>query len=347
MASNLVIILVAVLAFVAIVGIGFTFTGSRDEAAKKRAREIGAGRSGTAAAAASKASKAVDETARRRAKTQEMLDNLRKQDKERRKTSGARDVGSKLTQAGLEIPVPVFWVISLIAGAVCAGVVWMSGAEGLVINGISFKSRPILVGAAFFAGTLGLPQFILNMMIKGRHKKLVNQFADALDVIVRGVKSGLPLNECIRIIGKESPEPLKKEFLTFADNLSMGAGLDRALAALYKRMPLQEVNFFSIVLMIQAKAGGNLSEALGNLSAVIRSRKMMREKVKALSSEAKASAFIIGALPFAVGIMVFMTTPDYILELFRTETGHVILTLAAGMMGTGVMVMRNMINFDM
>jgi tight adherence protein B len=176
---------------------------------------------------------------------------------------------------------------------------------------------------------------------------MVIQFADALDVIVRGVKTGLPLGECIRIIGKESPEPLKKEFLTFADNLAMGSGLERALAALYKRMPLQEVNFFAIVLAIQAKAGGNLSEALGNLSAVIRSRKMMREKVNALSSEAKASGFIIGSLPFAVGVMVFMTTPEYIMELFRTETGHVILAMAAGMMGAGITVMRNMINFDM
>lgn len=345
MNSNLVIILVAALAFVAIVGIGFTFTASNDDAAKKRAREIGAGRA--VGATAKGPNKGADETARRRAKTQEMLDNLRKQDKERRKSSGARDIGSKLSQAGLEIPIPMFWVISVIAGAVCAGVVWISGADGLVINGIALKSRPVLVGAAFFAGTLGLPQFVLNTMISGRNKKLVNQFADALDVIVRGVKSGLPLNECIRIIGKESPEPLKKEFLTFADNLSMGAGLDRALASLYKRMPLQEVNFFAIVLMIQSKAGGNLSEALGNLSTVIRSRKMMREKVKALSSEAKASAFIIGSLPFAVGVMVFVTTPDYILELFRTETGHVILAIAAAMMGSGITVMRNMINFDM
>lgn len=344
MSSNLLIIFVAVLAFVAIVGIGFTFTAGNNDAAKKRAREIGSGR---IASASVKGPKAVDENVRRRAKTQEMLENLRKQDKERRRLTAARDIGSKLAQAGLEIPIPMFWIISVIAGAVCGAVVWISGADGLVISGVSLKSRPVLVGAAFFAGTLGLPQFILGMMISGRHKKLINQFADALDIIVRGVKSGLPLNECIRIIAKESPEPLRKEFLTFADNLAMGAGLDRALGALYKRMPLQEVNFFAIVLMIQAKAGGNLSEALGNLSTVIRSRKMMREKVKALSSEAKASAFIIGSLPFAVGVMVFMTTPDYILELFRTETGHVILTMAAGLMGTGITVMRNMINFDM
>ncbi|WP_353255921.1 type II secretion system F family protein [Hyphomonas sp.] len=344
MSNNLVVILVALLAFAAIAGIGFAFTSGQDDAARKRTRAIGSGRS---TAVSKAAGKAIDDTAKRRAKTQEMLESLRKQDKERRKVSAAQDIGSKLTQAGLQLSVPMFWVISVIAGAVCAGVVWMSGADGLVISGISLKSRPILCGAAFFAGTIGLPQFVLNTMIKGRHKKMVNQFADALDIIVRGVKTGLPLNECIRIIAKESPEPLRKEFLTFADNLSMGAGLDRALGQLYKRMPLQEVNFFSIVLTIQSKAGGNLSEALGNLSAVIRSRKMMREKVNALSSEAKASSFIIGSLPFAVGFMVFLTTPDYIMELFLTETGHVILALAAAMMGLGITVMRNMINFDM
>lgn len=343
MSSALLTLLVAALAFIAIVGIGFSFTSGKGEAARKRAREIGAGRGGKMSKAASKAS---DDTARRRAKTQEMLDNLRKQDMARRK-SASRDIGSRLTQAGLELSVPAFWIISVITGVACAGAVWMSGAEGLVISGISFKSRPLLCGAAFFAGTFGLPNFVLNMITKGRYKKMVNQFADALDIIVRGVKTGLPLNECIRIIAKESPEPLRKEFLTFADNLSMGSGLERALGQLYKRMPLQEVNFFAIVLTIQAKAGGNLSEALGNLSTVIRSRKMMREKVSAMSSEAKASGMIIGSLPFAVGTMVFMTTPDYIMELFLTETGHVILVVAAVMMGLGITVMRNMINFDM
>ncbi|MFN7054401.1 MAG: type II secretion system F family protein [Hyphomonas sp.] len=343
MSGSLMIYIVAGLAFLAILGLGLVFTGGQDEAARKRAKAIGSGKTGATRAG----HKVIDENARRRAKTQEMLEGLRRQDKERRRNNPMRDIGSQLVQAGLEISVPVFWMMSVICGVVCAGAVYLSGADGLVINGIAFKNQFVLVGAAFFAGTLGLPRMAVGMMIKGRHKKMVNQFADALDIIVRGVKSGLPLNECIRIIAKESPEPLRKEFLTFADNLAMGVGLDRSLAALYKRMPLQEINFFAIVLMIQAKAGGNLSEALGNLSSVIRSRKMMREKVNALSSEAKASAMIIGALPFAVGFMVFLTTPDYIMELFRTETGHVILVMAAGMMASGIMVMRNMINFDM
>lgn len=341
MTGSLVPYIVAALAFLAIAGLGLVLTGNNDDAARKRARAIGAGR------APGQGKKAVDENLRRRAKTQEMLENLRKQDKERRRSDPMRNIGSKLTQAGLEMPVPMFWMISAVCGAVCATVVYLSGADGLVVGGMSLKSRPVLVAGAFFGGTLGIPQFVIGFLIKGRHTKLVNQFADALDIIVRGVRSGLPLNECIRVIAKESPEPLRKEFMTFADNLAMGVGLDRSLTALYKRLPLQEINFFAIVLMIQSKAGGNLSEALHNLSSVIRSRKMMREKVKALSSEAKASAMIIGCLPFAVGLMVFLTTPDYIMELFRTETGHVILVMAAGLMGTGITVMRNMINFDM
>jgi tight adherence protein B len=184
------------------------------------------------------------------------------------------------------------------------------------------------------------------MAIKGRQKKFVEQFADALDVIVRGVKSGLPLNECLRVIARESPQPLGAEFQNVCDALAMGVTLEQALQRLYQRMPIQEVNFFAIVLAIQQKAGGNLSEALGNLSAVLRSRKLLREKIKALSSEAKASAMIIGALPICVMVMVYMTTPAYIMSLFTSDLGHLILLIAAGLMGAGIYIMRSMINFN-
>ncbi len=341
MGGTLTIYLVAGLAFLAIAGLGLAFSGGKGEAARKRAKEIGAGRQTGAAVR-----RGTDEATKRRQKTQEMLEELRKRDKDRKRATSAYDIKTKLVQAGIEMPVPVFWIISVITGIVLAGGVYMSGFEGITVSGMELKSQPVLVGAALFAGTLGVPRFILSSITKRRHQRMVNQFADALDIIVRGVKSGLPLNECIRIIGKESPEPLRKEFLSFADGLQMGTGLDRALAALYKRVPLQEINFFSIVLLIQAKAGGNLSEALHNLSTVIRSRKMMKEKVKAMSSEAKASAMIIGSLPIAVGTMVFITSPDYIMELFITETGHFILVMAASLLITGITVMRNMINFD-
>ena len=335
-------ILIAVLAFVAVAGIGLAFSGGEKEAARKRAREIAVGSAGSGRVRG----KGLDENAKRRAKTQEMLDSLRKQGEARRKSTAAQTIKSKLVQAGLEVPMPTFWIFSILLGATCAGLTFVSGFEGMTIAGISLRSRPLLVLGAFIGGAIGLPRFVLNFMIKSRHKKMINQFADALDVIVRGVKSGLPLNECIRIIAKESPEPLRTEFATLADNMAMGAGTERSLNMFYKRVPLQEVNFFMIVLLIQAKAGGNLSEALGNLSSVIRSRKMMREKIKAMSSEAKASAMIIGSLPFAVGLLVFLTTPDYIMELFLTETGHVVLLSGGTLMTIGIMTMRKMINFD-
>ncbi len=343
MNANMLTILVAALAFLAIAGIGVAFTSTESETARKRAKAIGAGASISGKV---RGGKVLDENARRRAKTQEMLETMRKQDKERRKAENSQSMKVKLMQAGLDISPAVFWIFSIVVGGVIGFFVFMTGADGLVISGISLKSQPVLVGAGFIVGMWGIPRFLLNMMIKRRNAKLVNQFADGLDIIVRGVKTGLPLNECIRIISKESPEPLRSEFGTLADNLAMGAGVERSLNALYKRMPLQEVNFFVIVLMIQSKAGGNLSEALGNLSSVIRARKMMREKIKAMSSEAKASAMIIGSLPFVVGCLVYMTTPDYIMELFRTETGHVCLASGAVLMFLGIMTMRKMINFD-
>ena len=234
------------LAFLTIAGLGIALTGDKSDAARKRAKAIGTGGSG-----ASKRDKAMDENAKRRQKTQEMLDTMRKQDKERRKSIRPQNLSSRLTQAGLDVPVSAFWIFSLVLGMALGGTVYILGFDGLVISGISFKSRPALVGGAFFFGAVGLPRILLGMATNGRNKKMINQFADALDIIVRGVKSGLPLNECVRIISKESPEPLRSEFAMLTDNLSMGAGLERSLNTFYKRVPLQEVNFFMIAYIMQ------------------------------------------------------------------------------------------------
>ncbi|MBI3438294.1 MAG: type II secretion system F family protein [Proteobacteria bacterium] len=166
-----------------------------------------------------------------------------------------------------------------------------------------------------------------------------------MDVIVRGVKSGLPLGQCLRIIAGESPEPLRTEFQNLVDAQAMGVPLDVSLQRMYDRMPLAEVNFFNIVLIIQQKTGGNLSESLGNLSSVLRSRKLMKEKVKALSAEAKASAMIIGALPIFVMGMVYFTRPQYISVLFTDPVGNFILICCVVMMSTGIFVMQKMVNF--
>lgn len=330
------------LAVVAVVIIGLVLMGDdQTDVAKKRAKLVGQGQQVSSARAGK------DDNSVRRKETQRMLTKLREDDVKRRKSLVPQDIKTKIEQAGLTISPAVFWMISLVTGIGLAGATYMSGAEGIVAFGMNLKSQPIVVTAAGFAGFLGLPRWFLGHLAKKRAAKLTAQFADGIDIIVRGVKSGLPLNECLRIIARESPDPLGPEFAALTDNLSMGADIERALQTLYRRVPLPEINFFVIVLSIQAKAGGNLSEALGNLALVIRSRRMMREKVKAMSSEAKASAGIIGSLPFAVGTMVFFTTPAYVMELFTTETGHFLLFVAFCMYTTGIMIMRKMISFDM
>jgi tight adherence protein B len=197
-----------------------------------------------------------------------------------------------------------------------------------------------------FAAACGLPFWILSFLKKRREAKFLNGFPDAVDVIVRGIKSGLPLMDCLKIVASDAPEPVKTEFRTIIESQTIGLPLGDACVKLYERMPVAEANFFGIVILIQQKAGGNLSEALGNLSRVLRDRKRMKAKIQSMSMEAKASGMIIAALPPVVGTLVYLTSPDYISLLFITPLGHVLLTGCAIWMSLGVLVMRKMINFD-
>jgi tight adherence protein B len=197
-----------------------------------------------------------------------------------------------------------------------------------------------------FAGGFGLPNWILKFLKKRRESKFIDAFPDAVDVIVRGIKSGLPLLECFRVIANDSPQPVRGEFRTIVETQAIGITIGEACAKLYERIPLAEANFFGIVIGIQQKAGGNLSEALGNLSRVLRDRKRMKAKIKAMSMEAKASAGIIGALPLAVMTLVYVTSPNYIQPLFTEDMGRIMLVGCAVWMMMGVLVMRKMINFD-
>ena len=330
--------IIAGLAFLVIAALGFVFFGKNDnEAASKRARQIGSNTRG---------GKVVDPLAARKRQNQEMLRTLRDGEAARKKSLVPRDIGSRLSQAGLKIGPSGFWIASAVSGGVLATFLFVMAPSSITDTFLGEGARVLLAGAGGFMGFLGLPRWVLGMLTKMRHQKVTNQFADALDIIVRGVKSGLPLNECLRIIAVESPDPLKSEFKQITDGISMGQSIPQALNKFYHRVPLQEVNFFNIVLGIQAQTGGNLSEALGNLSMVIRSRKMLREKIKALSSEAKASAMIIGSLPICVMVLVYITTPAYMMELFLKPVGHLILLAGATLMGMGIYIMRRMINFD-
>jgi tight adherence protein B len=197
-----------------------------------------------------------------------------------------------------------------------------------------------------FAGGLGLPRWGLSFLKKRREKKFLAALPDAVDVIVRGIKAGLPLFESIKVVAADSPEPLKSEFLAIIETQAIGIPLGEACQRLYERMPVPEANFFGIVVAIQQKSGGNLSEALGNLSKVLRDRKKMAEKIQAMSMEAKASAGIIGSLPPIVMILVYLSTPDYISLLWTNHTGQLMLVGCVVWMSIGIMVMKKMINFD-
>jgi tight adherence protein B len=225
----------------------------------------------------------------------------------------------------------------------------MSVASGVVLGLLAFVSmpgmHPLFSLAIGFVGAFGLPPWFVTRLINRRQNKFLDEFANSIDVIVRGVKSGLPLNECLSIISRESPSPVREEFKELVEQQRVGVPLSECFERMMTRMPLPEVNFFAIVISIQQQAGGNLSEAMGNLAGVLRDRKRMQAKVKALSAEAKASAGVLASLPFVVMILVYLSTPAYIALLFTTKMGQFLLACAGVWMTMGVLVMRKMINF--
>lgn len=223
-----------------------------------------------------------------------------------------------------------------------------SGVMGAVVLVAAFLGGVALLPAIGFAAAVGfgLPRWVLSFLKKRREAKFLDALPDAVDVIVRGIKAGLPLFESIKVVAADSPEPLRSEFNAIIETQTIGMPLGDACQRLYDRMPLPEANFFGIVIAIQTRSGGNLSEALGNLSKVLRDRRKMAAKIQAMSMEAKASAGIIGALPPIVMIMVYIMTPDYISLLWTHPTGRLMLAGCVLWMGAGIMVMKKMINFD-
>lgn len=321
-------ILAAILAFITIGGVGWVLVGGDDSSSQavKRAKTMGGVRA-EAAASAKRAAAANTPEARRK----QIL--LQLQEVDRRQRKARMTMGAKLKQAGLSLPVRTFVIISVAAGLVGALLAFVLGANIIIVLGVSV------------AAGLGLPRWIIGMKAKARMKKFSLAFADAIDILVRGIKTGLPVHDCFKIIARESPEPLAGEFRILVEGMGVGLTLAQALDKMYERMPTPELKFFAIVIAIQQKSGGNLAEALGNLTTVLRARRMMVEKVKALSSEAIASAGIIASLPPAVMILVMLTNPSYMMLMFTDIRGQVMLMGAGLWMAIGVFVMKRMISF--
>jgi tight adherence protein B len=267
----------------------------------------------------------------RRKNIQNVLKELDNKKAENKRTMTVR---RRLDRAGFpDTPIRTFWIASAGASAVAFVFCLLYG-----------QTLPVSLLAAFAAG-LGLPRWVVGFLGNRRERKFTHDFAGAIDVIVRSVKSGLPSHDALKVVASEFADPVGGEFKRLTEGLKLGLTLDEALKRMYESMPTAEVGFFGIVMTIQSKSGGNLSEALSNLATVLRDRKRLIGKIKAMSSEAKASAMIIGSLPPVVMGIVYLTTPNYITLLFTEKLGNLLLAGCATWMGIGILVMKKMINF--
>ena len=258
------------------------------------------------------------------------LDRLIKQVVPRRE-----ELRKRLDRAGLETSIGKYMLICLVCG--------------VLVFGAAAASRLMPLAATGFVGVfgaIGLPYLFVAYLGRRRQAKFIKYFPEAIDLMVRGIKSGLPITEALQTAGQEIPDPVGLEMRRATDAVRMGTKLEDVLWETARRLSLQEFDFFVVSLSIQSETGGNLAETLENLSNVLRGRRQLKLKIKALSSEAKASAYIIGSLPFVMGVLIYLVNPDYIMDLFIDPRGHFLIGLGLCSFGIGAFVMYRMIKFE-
>lgn len=206
------------------------------------------------------------------------------------------------------------------------------------------KLLPAL-GAGLVVSTVVLRVFV-GMLGRKRTERFLKQLPDAIDIIIRSVRAGLPILEGVRVVEEEFTAPLGEEFATIRNKVHFGATLEDALWEIGRRIDRAEFNFFIISIAVQRETGGNLTEALTNLSKILRQREQMKLKVRALSSEARASAYILGALPFLMAILIMVVNPGYLDSLVDDPRGHVLLGAGLTSISMGAVVMARMIRFE-
>jgi tight adherence protein B len=243
-------------------------------------------------------------------------------------------LAKRLQQTGRNISLPKYALISLGLFLAVAAILSMRGLPPMLA---------IFVG--LFAG-VGIPHYAVNKMIKRRVAKFTARFPDAIDLMVRGLRSGLPISETLGIVGEELPGPISEEFRAVSDKMKIGRTMEAALQETADRLTTPEIQFFVITLAIQRETGGNLAETLNNLSEVLRKRAQMKLKIRSMSSESKASAYIIGALPFIVFGLIWFINNEYMAKFFTDDR----LMIAGGgglvWMGIGAFIMAKMIDFE-
>lgn len=218
----------------------------------------------------------------------------------------------------------------------------------IVVTGLLLAVGLGLAASAFLAvaAAVFLPHTVVGRLGRRRSDRFLKILPDAIGLIVRGLRAGLPVTETIAAVGREISDPVGEEFREVADQVRLGRAIEEAMWAMAKRMNLPELNFLVISLSVQRETGGNLAETLENLNQILRSRGQMRLKIKAMSSEATASALIIGSLPFVMGILMMVFNPEYLSVLFTNPLGQMM--FAGGLMSllTGASIMRKMVRFQ-
>ncbi|HEY8189524.1 MAG TPA: type II secretion system F family protein [Micavibrio sp.] len=321
------LIATVMIVMIAVIGTGTYFTLNHLQQKKMHSRAMSVIR-GQAVGGAKKNDK--DAQDKRRA---EIARKLQENNGSGNKPKKKNDLKLKIVQAGMNISVKQFWIFSVIFGVTVVGLAFMSGQKPLVI---------VLIGITAF---LGFPRYVLKWKAKRRQKKFIEDFADALEAMVRLLKAGMPVGEAIAMASREFTGPIGEEMSRIYDSQKIGTPLAEAALEGARRMPLTEMQMFATGLSIQAQTGSSLSEVLMNLARVIRARFRLRRKVQALSSEAKASAMIIGSLPFLIGMGLYFINKDYLMVLFQTPLGNAWLIGSGCWMLVGCLVMRAMINF--
>lgn len=322
MSTPLIILILLLISFV-IFGIIVLLMSGGSGSKKKRAMAVITGNSEDV-----KTDK-KDDRNKRRADIAKKLQEENEEEDENKKATTAM----LLAQAGLKISNGKFWAYSGVSAFIA-----------LVICTL-MKANPIVIILISITGFFGVPRFVIKKMAAKRQKNFLQEFPDALEATVRLLKAGMPVSEAILMISKEYDGPVGEEMSLVYEKQKIGIPLHEAAFEATRRMPLPEMQMFATGLAIQAQTGASLSEVLMNLSGVIRSRFRLKRKVKALSSEAIASASIIGALPNVVAGGLYFVNPEYLMILFTTGTGKAMLIGSVIWMLIGIMIMKAMINF--
>lgn len=325
--STLQIVLTAVIVLI-IFGAAAAFLMMQENERKKRIASVIKGHGATV-----KKFSAEDVQNKRRAEIAKKLKESKEVEDEKKGKKKKRTMALMLEQAGLSITVKQYWIYSLISMIACPIIAKLLG------------QGPFVISMAVIIGLFGIPRLVLRHLTKRRQKKFLEEFADALEAVIRLLKAGMPVSEAIAMISREFTGPVGEEMSRIYDKQKIGIPIHEAAQEATKRMPLAEMQMFATGLAIQAQTGSSLSEVLKNLANVIRARFRLKRKIKALSSEAIASAGIIGSLPNLLALGMYFANRDYIMILFNEPFGNVLLAIAVVWMMIGIFVMKIMINF--